>query len=167
MSPLAPTLNDGNRSTPVPDVQPGIFSPVYGKMTKSAAQAAVNAATATLAFENVIYASAPGIVDVANDRFVAPIAGIYLITALVRWSEPNAGDAVVSTRVLVNGSAGDGFQVAYASVATAWDKTSNTIATALQLAAGALVTFQIELDTGAQGPNESVTFAEATIQRVG
>ena len=156
----------GGLHVDVPDVPAGLFPPIAGKMSKAVAQPVNAAASAALLFDIEDYDTDGTLVDIANERFVIPAdaAGVYLITALLRWSEPNAGSGWLSTRVLINGGAGaPATRVSYAAVVTPWDRVSNEIATAVQLAAGDLVTFQVEQETGAQ---QSVTFAEATIQRV-
>jgi hypothetical protein len=157
----------GGLHVDVPDVPAGVFAPVYGKMSTGTNQAVADLANDVLVlFDTLAYESEASVVDLVNDRFVAPVAGIYLVTSIIHWVQAlalpvdSSFSLVVQVNALVNATARQTIQVASGGSTPG----SNVLATAIECAAGDLVTLRVAQVSQAE---RTLDRAEATFQRVG
>jgi hypothetical protein len=154
--------------TPTPFVDRGSsgstgFQAIAGKMTKSVIQAIPNLGAATVLFEAVTYDTAGSMVDLANDRFVIPVTGVYLVTGIIEWEAIVIAGGFMALNVIVNGAAVPTAVQAVDGESNGVGPCSNIVATGLSLSAGAAVQFGVTQTTGAP---RDITQGEGTIQRV-
>jgi hypothetical protein len=150
--------------TPAPFVIRGAggHPEIVGKMNNENAQPVANAGSLVVAWDVSEYSVPAGLVDLANDRFVIPIDGTYLITAMLTWEAAAAtGQSRVVVRVNGGGSPTAQQIIEWSGGLVA---RSQVASTTMQLNAGDLVTLFVDQTTAAE---RDVFFAEYTISRVG
>lgn len=144
----------------------GASQAAYGKMSTDVNQAVPDLANhALVLFDVQEFESSAGVVDVANDRFVAPVDGVYLVTALFAWlfDGPLPVDSIfiiaLQVNALVNSTAQQIINVPLGGNTPG----TSLIASTLQLVAGDLVTVRVSQVSQAQ---RELAYAEATISLV-
>ncbi len=130
---------------------------IVGKMARLNPQTIADSGTAFIEFDTEVF-DVGGVVDVATDSFIAPVAGKYMVTANAFWAE-SANPAGITMNAIVNGSA-EFTAESVVNIVGGETHSQNIIATILDLPAAAVVKFQVFQDSGAP---LDISVAEANI----
>lgn len=114
-----------------------------GKLSLSANQSIPNTTTTVVLFDTVQF-DYRGTVDAANNQFVAPIDGVYMVVLTVRWANSSTGDRVSRIRINSTPEA----QEVSKGVGTAQGGSTMSLAELVSLTSGDAVDGEVFQNTG-------------------